>query len=50
VANGDLERAIVEATLAGRHAVAELLADQLRARLATSDNVSRLDDARRTKR
>jgi hypothetical protein len=31
----DLERAIVEATLAGRHDVASLLADRLRARLAT---------------
>jgi hypothetical protein len=30
----DLEHAIVEATLAGRHEVAALLADRLRARLA----------------
>jgi hypothetical protein len=34
----DLERAIVEATLAGRHEVADLLADRLRARLATEQS------------
>jgi hypothetical protein len=43
----DLERAIVAATLAGRHATAELLADRLRERLADDRaNVVRLDDER----
>jgi len=43
----DLERAIVAATLAGRHATAELLADRLREWLARDrSNVVRLDGGR----
>jgi hypothetical protein len=43
----DLERAIVAATLAGRHATAELLADRLREWLARDRrNVVRLDGGR----
>ena len=43
----DLERGIVAATLAGRHATAELLADRLREWLARDrGNVVRLDGGR----
>jgi hypothetical protein len=43
----DMERAIVAATLAGRHATAELLADRLREWLARDrGNVVRLDGGR----
>ncbi len=43
----DLERAIVGATLAGRHATADLLADRLREWLARDrGNVMRLDGGR----
>jgi hypothetical protein len=41
----DLERAIVAATLAGRHSTADLLADRLRERIARGPGkVIRLDD------
>ncbi len=47
----NLERAIVAATLAGRHSTAELLADRLRERLARDRaNVVRLDDERQRHR
>jgi hypothetical protein len=47
----NLERAIVAATLAGRHSTAELLADRLRERLAHDRaNVVRLDDERQRHR
>ncbi len=47
----DLERAIVAATLAGRHATAELLADRLRERLAGEHvNVVRLGEERQRQR
>jgi hypothetical protein len=46
----DLERAIVAATLAGRHATADLLADRLRERLARDrGNVVDLANRRRNR-
>jgi hypothetical protein len=47
----DLERAIIAATLAGRHSTAELLADRLRERLARDRaNIVCLDDQRHRQR
>ena len=47
----NLERAIVAATLAGRHSTADLLADRLRERLARDrGNVVRLDDRDRERK